>query len=83
MRIKLFFIFFLIFTVKSFAQIKSPGEFLGYRLGSHFTPHYKIVNYFQQMATAEPQMMKLETYGQTNEGRQLLLAIVSSPENMA
>lgn len=66
----------------SFAQVKSPDEFLGYPLGSRFTPHYKIANYFNQATAAMPQMMKLEKYGETNEGKELLLAIVASPENM-
>lgn len=65
------------------AQLKSPEQFLGYKLGERFTPHYKIVQYFQHAAAAMPQMMKLETYGETNEGRPLLLAAVSSPGNMA
>ena len=30
-----------------------------------------------------PQVMKLEKYGETNEGRELLLAIISSSENMS
>jgi len=78
------FSFILLFVSNAlFAQLKSPGEFLGYQLGSKFTPHYKIVNYFNQAAAATPQMMKLEKYGETNEGRELLLAIVASPENMA
>jgi Zinc carboxypeptidase len=73
----------LLFTSSSlFAQLKSPDEFLGYQLGSRFTPHYKIVNYFDQTAVSNSQMMKLEKYGETNEGRDLLLAIVSSPENI-
>jgi Zinc carboxypeptidase len=66
-----------------YAQLKSPDEFLGYSLGSKFTPHYKIVNYFNQAAASMPQMIKLEKYGETNEGRDLVLAIVSAPENMA
>ena len=41
----------------SFAQLKSPDDFLGYPIGTKFTPHYKIVNYFQQAAAAMPQMM--------------------------
>src|SRR6187401_3563892 len=63
--------------------LKSPDEFLGYKLGEKFTPHYKIVQYFEQAAAAMTQKMKLETYGFTNEGRPLMLAIVSSPENFA
>ena len=83
MKIRLIFISLLYFTTNVFAQLKSPEEFLGYQLGSKFTPHYKIVNYFNQAAASIPQMMKLEKYGETNEGRELLLAFVSSAENMA
>jgi hypothetical protein len=72
----------LISSYTSFSQIlKSPDEFLGYPLGDKYTPHYKIVNYFQQAATAMPRMMKLEQYGETNEGRPLLLAFITSEEN--
>jgi len=75
--------FLLLFTGSSLvAQLKSPDEFLGYGLGSRFTTHYRIVDYFIQTAAAMPRMMKLEKYGETYEGRDLLLAIVSSPENM-
>lgn len=65
------------------AQVKSPAEFLGYELGTKFTPHYKIVNYFQQVATALPQQVKLLQYGETYEGRPLYLAFVSSATNIA
>ena len=63
------FLTLLISSYASFSQpLKSPGEFLGYSLGDKYTPHYKIVNYFQQAAAAMPRMMKLEQYGETNEG---------------
>ena len=81
---KLFFVFltFLISSYTSFSQsLKSPDDFLGYQLGSKYTPHYKIVNYFQQAANAMPKMIRLEQYGQTNEGRTLLLAFIASEEN--
>ncbi|MEI9959143.1 MAG: M14 family metallopeptidase [Ferruginibacter sp.] len=83
MNIRLFSFILLFISNGLSAQLKSPDEFLGYPLGSKFTPHYKIINYFNQAAAAMPQMMKLEKYGETNEGRDLLLAIVSTPENMA
>jgi hypothetical protein len=41
------------------------------------------VSYFKQVAEANTTMVKLEQYGQTNEGRPLLLAFVSSAENIA
>ncbi|MCK7556151.1 M14 family metallopeptidase [Chitinophaga sedimenti] len=58
----------------------SPEQFLGYPLGKRFTPHYKVVDYFKQVAAASSQV-KLEEYGSTYEGRPLLLATVASPEN--
>ncbi len=80
----LFLSAFLISSYISFTQqLKSPDDFLGYPLGSRYTPHYKIVNYFNQAAAAVPKMIKLEQYGQTNEGRPLLLAFVASEENFA
>jgi len=65
------------------AQVKSPDQFLGYKLGTRYTPHYNIVNYCKQVAEAAPGMVKLDQYGTTNEGRPLLLLYVTSPENMA
>lgn len=64
------------------AQLKSPDEFLGYQLGDQYTPHHKIVSYFQQAVAAKPTMMKLEQYGQTSEGRPLMLAFIASPDNL-
>src|SRR5215831_17890426 len=65
------------------AQLQSPDQFLHYKIGSHYTPHYNIVNYFRHVADAVPNMVKLEQYGTTNEGRPLLITCVASPENLA
>ena len=62
------------------AQAPTPEQFLGYPLGTRFTPHYKVVDYFRQVATAVKNV-KLEQYGSTYEGRPLIMAIVASPEN--
>src|SRR5882724_5053712 len=73
----------LILTGPSVAQNPpSPGSFLGYPLGSRYTPHFKIVNYFREVAQAAPDRVKLEQYGETYEGRPLLLAYIASPENL-
>jgi len=78
----IFLIFFLLFTAFVNAQLKSPEEYLGYKIGSKYTPHWKIVNYFQSVAAAMPSVVKLQEYGKTYEGRPLLLAFISSPENI-
>lgn len=70
--------------VSTWAQgLQSPEQFLHYKLGDKFTQHYKIVNYFQHVSQAASNMVKLEQYGETYEGRPLYLAYISTPENMA
>lgn len=82
MKYRLFF-GLLLSACSCFAQNPpSPEEFLGYPPGAHFTPHYKIVAYFQAVAKAAPEVMKLEQYGTTYEGRPLLLAFIASPDNL-
>ena len=74
------FLLFLFFAMAAGAQLKSPEAFLGYKIGTRYTPHWKIVSYFNHVAANS--LMKLEQYGETNEGRPLLLAFISSPENI-
>ncbi|ULQ53115.1 M14 family metallopeptidase [Flavihumibacter fluvii] len=64
------------------AQLQSPDQFLGYTIGTHYTPHYRIVQYFQHVAQQAPSQVKLEQYGTTNEGRPLFLATIASAENL-
>lgn len=66
-----------------FAQLQSPDAFLGYPVGSRYSPHWKIAGYFNQVAANAPASVKLVNYGETGEGRPLLLAFVSSPENIS
>ncbi|HRP33048.1 MAG TPA: M14 family zinc carboxypeptidase, partial [Agriterribacter sp.] len=64
------------------AQIQSPEVFLGYPLGTKFTPHHKIVEYFKQVAAAAPEMVKIQSYGTSIEGRPLMVAFISSAEHI-
>ncbi|HVW59739.1 MAG TPA: hypothetical protein VHC48_06885, partial [Puia sp.] len=71
---------FMLFSYTAFSQsAPSPEAFLGYKLGDHYTQHYKIVNYFREVAQALPAQVKLVQYGETYEGRPLLLAFIASP----
>ncbi|MGN6509396.1 MAG: M14 metallopeptidase family protein, partial [Chitinophaga sp.] len=60
----------------------SPQQFLQYQPGTRFTPHFKVIEYFRKVAESV-RNVKLETYGETYEGRPLMIAVLSSPENMA
>lgn len=72
----------LIVSINSLlAQVKSPSEFLGYELGSKHTPAHLVQRYFEYIAQVAQDKVTLQAYGQTNEGRPLLLAIITSPAN--
>jgi len=60
----------------------TPEAFLGYALGERFTPHHRVVAYVEHVAAHAP-TVRLERYGETYEGRPLLVAFISSAENMA
>ena len=76
------FITLLLLAFASYGQeIQNPSEFLGYPLGERFTRHHRVVDYFEYIAT-KSDMVVLEQYGETYENRPLLLATVSSVENI-
>ncbi|MEO8887023.1 MAG: M14 metallopeptidase family protein [Mucilaginibacter sp.] len=62
-------------------KVQSPAEFLGYKLGDQFTPHYRIAAYFNYVAQTVKNT-KLQQYGTTNEGRPLLAMFIASAENI-
>ena len=79
---KYFFVLSLLFaaTLVSAQNAQSPDQFLGYQIGTKFTRHHRIVEYFKYVAAAQPDMVKVEKYGESNEGRDLILAFVATPE---
>lgn len=82
MKIRILFVIaFLSLTNISAQSVKSPAEFLGYEIGERFTRHHKVVEYFKYVSENSP-YVTLQKYGETNEFRPLLLATVSSPENI-
>ena len=70
----------LIDGVKS-QNLKSPSDFLGYKLGSKFTYHHNVIDYFDYVG-GESDKVLIEPYGQTYERRELKVAYISSPENL-
>ncbi|SFF26761.1 M14 family metallopeptidase [Spirosoma endophyticum] len=61
---------------------QSPDQFLGYKIGERFTPHYRVLAYVEQVARQLPNRVKLLPYGTTYEGRQLMVVAVGSEANM-
>ena len=74
---------FLVYTFNVNSQnLQSPAEFLGYDLGEQFSRHHQVVDYFQHVSKQLPNQVKLENYGKTYERRPLMVAYVSSEENL-
>ncbi len=82
MRYAFVFTALFCFSFVSHSQLLSPEQFLGYKIGTRYTPTYKVDDYFKAVATAKPSMVKVEKYGETNEGRELMLAYIALPENL-
>ena len=82
MRQILFGLILLASIVTTAQTLQSPDQFLGYKVGTKYTRHHKVVEYFKSVAAAMPNMVKTEKYGETNEGRELMIAYVATPENM-
>ena len=73
----------IIFCSLSYAQEpQSPSEFLGYPLGSQFTRHHEVVDYFNHLAATASSKVVIEKYGQTNERRPLFITYISSSKNI-
>lgn len=66
--------------LKAQTDLQSPEEYLGYELGSKWTPHYKVMNYFKYVSEQSP-LVTFEQYGTSNEGRELVIVKVASEEN--
>jgi hypothetical protein len=61
----------------------TPAQFLGYELGSRFTPQADVNRYAAHIVAHSPGQMKLVRYGQTYEHRPLEVIEVASKENFA
>jgi hypothetical protein len=62
------------------ASIPTPASYLGYGIGERFTFHHQVKGYLEVVAAASDRVT-IDTYGTTNEGRELLLLTVTSPAN--
>ena len=82
MKIKfLFIIAFLTFGSIISQTLQTPSQFLGYEIGSRFTRHHKVIDYFKYVSKNSSNV-ELEKYGETNEHRPLYVSYISSKENI-
>ncbi len=82
MKFKVLFITAFLTIGSLFSQtLQSPSEYLGYEIGTRFTRHHKVVDYFKYVSSTLSNV-KLEKYGETNEHRPLYVSYISSKENI-
>ena len=60
--------------------LQSPSQFLGYEIGDKFTFHHDAVDYFEHVSTVSKHV-ELITYGETYEGRPLIVSVITHPNN--
>lgn len=76
----------LLLTVSSFMfpqQLKSPEEFLGYKVGADYkiADYETIQKYFKHLAEISKQIIYQEI-GKTSQKRDMFMAVISSEENI-
>ena len=82
MKSRVLILLTIIISSSLFSQnIQSPKEFLGYELGTQFTRHHKVVDYFSYVSNKLDNVV-LEKYGETNERRPLYVSYISSKKNI-
>lgn len=69
-------------SILSIPRIPSPQSVLGYEIGDegHLTYYADMLNYFNLVGQSSDRVKVVE-YGKSTEGRPMVLAIVTSPEN--
>ena len=63
--------------------LQTPEQFLGYKLGTRFTPHAELLRYVAHVVQHSPGRMQQQRYGRTYENRPLELVYVATPENLS
>ena len=76
-------ILLLFINIQAFSQnIQSPSEFLGYEIGTQFSRHSQVIDYFDYVSNELHENVIMEKYGETYERRPLYLTYISSNENI-
>lgn len=63
--------------------VPTAREVLGFDIGAEMAGHAEVRRYFEALAAAAPDRVRLFDIGYSWQGRSLFLAVVSGPDNMA
>ena len=67
----------------TYQQTPTIEQVLGYPAGTRVSSPEQISRYFEALAQAHPDQVKLVPYGETWQGRPLFYAVIGSKENIA
>ena len=83
MKRLIYFLITLLISNYNFSQnLKSPSEFLGYDIGTEFSRHSQVIDYFEYVSEYMSENVVLNYYGKTYERRPLMYAVLSSKKNI-
>jgi hypothetical protein len=60
----------------------SPEQFLSFPIGTYFSWHHQVVDYFKQLEKNAPTALKITSYRKRMENREQLFAFISTKENL-
>jgi hypothetical protein len=63
--------------------VPSPEQVLGHGIGQRFTDHAGVLHYMEALAAAVPQMVRLQRYGESVEGRALVQVTIARADRLA
>jgi hypothetical protein len=63
-------------------SVPTLKEVVGHDHGADLTSSREIIEYFRALAAADPSRVQIRSYGETWQGRGLVYAVISSPDNM-
>src|SRR5207248_4404492 len=76
--------FSLLICPLAFAQLPSPEQHLGFRVGEDrkLADWEQVTTYFQKVAAAAPDRVKFQEIGKSTLGKPFVYVTISSPENI-
>src|SRR5215510_14497934 len=70
--------------LKTNSRVPTPSEFLGFEVGADrkLADYRQIVSYFKALTAASPDRLQVQILGKTTLGEEMIMAVISSPENL-
>ena len=72
---KKFILLTILFAVSNLFAQETPSlkSLLGHEIGKAFTRHHEVISFYEKLHNAFENESKILEYGETNEGRKLIL----------